>query len=224
MRILIWAGSYPPELGGVGVVVEGLARSLAARGEAVQVVAQSADNEGTTDRKPEGVVHRLPFHQVLSSRDPARVAALTERVARIMRDFEPHVAHVHAMHPSEFFLLRTADVAPCPLVFTLHGWTPMASGRDTLRDRMLRRADWVTGCSQHVVDRAIREVPEIDGRSLTITTVAAIPEFASPRCRSTLRGFSVLGDSSSRRGSMPCFGYLPAASETSARHPADDRR
>lgn len=168
MRILIWSGSYPPELGGVSVVVHGLARSLAARGETVQVVTQSRDGESATDLKPEGVVHRLPFHQVLSSRDPARVIALTGNVAEIKRNFQPDLVHVHAVHPSEFFLLRTATVAPCPVIFTLHGWTPMASGQDTLRERMLRGADWVTGCSQHVVDRAILEVPDVGGRSRTI--------------------------------------------------------
>jgi glycosyltransferase involved in cell wall biosynthesis len=30
---------------------------------------------------------------------------------------------------------------------------------------MLRSADWVTGCSQHVVDRAVCELPEIAGRA-----------------------------------------------------------
>lgn len=120
------------------------------------------------DLMPEGAVYRLPFHQVLSSRDPARVIALTERVAEIKRSFAPSLVHAHAMHPSEFFLLRTLETASCPMIFTLHGWTPMASGQDTLRDRMLRRADWVTGCSQHVVDRAIREVPEIGDRSVLI--------------------------------------------------------
>jgi glycogen(starch) synthase len=180
MRILIWSGGYPPTLGGVEVIVQGLARSLAAQGHLLQIVTQSSsDGEGAVEDAPEGTIHRLPFYQVLASRDPARVAELTATIAAIKRSFEPNLVHAHAVHPSEFFLLRTADVAPCPIVFTVHGWTPMADGADTVRRRMLRRADWVTGCCQYVVDQAVRDVPEIAGRAVTVYNGCQEPDLAA---------------------------------------------
>lgn len=169
MRILIWASSYPPGVGGVEVVVHDLVRGLIARGHEALVVTQGdSASESSATTEDDVTVHRLPFHQVLSSRDPARVAVLTDEVAGIRRDFAPDVVHAHAVHPSLFFLLRTTDAAPCPLVFTIHGWTELAAGEGTLRDRMLHRADWVTGCSQSIVDRAILEMPGIADRTSTI--------------------------------------------------------
>jgi glycogen synthase len=170
MRILIWSSAYAPGIGGVEVVVQGLARSLADRGRTVEVVAQSVDDVGASTLEPEGIIHRLPFHQVLASRDPARVVALTQRVAEIKRKFAPDLIHAHAVHPSEFFLLRTADVARCPTLFTVHGWTPMASGHDTLRNRMFRHVDWIVGCCRYVTDQTIRTVPDVAARCVTIPT------------------------------------------------------
>jgi glycosyltransferase involved in cell wall biosynthesis len=133
------------------------------------ITQSSADLDAeSVDARPEAVVHRLPFHQVLSSRDPSAVMALIHRVAALKQSFEPDLVHVHAVHPGEFFLVQTMRVAPCPLVFTLHGWTHLAPGEQTLRTRLLRQSDSVTGCSRHVVDRAILELPEIADRTETI--------------------------------------------------------
>jgi len=165
MRILVWSGSYAPGIGGVEVVVQGLARSLADRGDRVEVMTQGPAG---TSLEAEGSVHRLPFHEALSSRDPSVVASLGARVTAIVRRFAPDLVHAHAVHPSEFFLLRTLDAVPVPLIFTLHGWTALGSGRDTLRERMLRLATGVTGCSRHVVNEAVRAVPEIAARATTI--------------------------------------------------------
>jgi phosphatidylinositol alpha-1,6-mannosyltransferase len=176
MRILIWSGGYPPDLGGVEFIVQGLARSLTDRGHAVQVVTQSRTDTASTEPTSEALVHRLPFHQVLSGRDPAAVAALTRTVTRISEDFSPHVVHVHAVHPQLFFLLRTAP-RDRPIVFTLHGWTPMAAGSESMRMRLLARADWITGCSQHVVERAIAAMPAIGDRALTICNGCPTPPF-----------------------------------------------
>jgi len=167
MRLLIWAGGYPPDVGGVEVIAQGLARSLTGRGHVVQVVTQSQTGRASIEMTPEARVYRLPFHQVLSKRDPAAVADLTRSVATICEDFNPHVVHVHAVHPQLFFLLRTAP-PDWPIVFTLHGWTAMAAGEETVRMRMLSRADWVTGCSRHVVERAIEAIPAVVDRAITI--------------------------------------------------------
>ncbi len=168
MRILIWSGSYAPGVGGVEVVTHGLARGLAAGGHVVQVVTQSFGSHAGTEHAPEGLVHRLPFHEALASRDPSRVALLTRETARVLAELSPDVVHAHAFHPSEYFLLRALNGSSCRLVFTLHGWTPLAPGRHTLRERILRRADWVTGCSQDTVNQVRRHLPEIASRTVTV--------------------------------------------------------
>lgn len=168
MRVLLWSSTYPPALGGVETVVHGLARSLTSRGARVFVVTQGERAEETVEAEPEATVCRLPFHQVLSSRVPDRVADLTRRVATLRRDFRPDVVHVHAVHPSEFFLLRTNAAAPCPIVFTMHGWTEMEAGVGSIRERLLRHSDRVTGVSEHVVERMVREVPECRERASVV--------------------------------------------------------
>ena len=168
MRLLIWSGSYPPSIGGVEVVVQGLARSLAARGMTVAVVTQASGTGTLVEHTPEGVVHRLPCHQVLSARDPGQVLDLTRQITALVRAFRPDVVHAHAVHPSEFFLLRALDRAPCPLVFTLHGWTTMTGGDQAIRERMLRAAAVITGCSRHVTAAIVDALPAVADRVETI--------------------------------------------------------
>jgi glycosyltransferase involved in cell wall biosynthesis len=175
MRLLFWVGSYEPESGGVAVVTRQLALSLAARGHQIHVVTQSALDDESTDRDREGTVLRLPFHQAIASRNPERVAALCARVISLLNEVRPDVIHVHAIHPSLFFLLHAARRVPCRIVFTIHGWTELDDGRDSIRRRLLRSSARVVGVSAHVTERAVLEEPDIRPRALTIVNGCAVP-------------------------------------------------
>jgi glycosyltransferase involved in cell wall biosynthesis len=178
MRLLFWVGSYDPDSGGVAVVTRQLALGLTALGHEVHLITQSRFDDEWTGSDREGTIHRLPFHQAIASRNPERVAALSGRVVSVLNEVRPDVIHAHAIHPSQFFLLHGVRRAPCPIVFTIHGWTELADGPDSVRRRLLRTAARVVGVSAHVTARAIVEEPEISQRAVTIFNGCPTPAIA----------------------------------------------
>ncbi len=167
MRILVWPSSYPPHIGGVEKICSGLVESLHDRGHTVTVITESYTSTANVDLGS-STVHRMPFHHALRSRNPRLVAELTKQVLDVESESQPDVINLHAIHPSQFFFLRTRTEASPPMIFSSHGWSDHRLDPQSLGGRVLRAADRIVGCSRFATSRAKQLIPDLDKRMITI--------------------------------------------------------
>lgn len=168
MRVLLWAGAYAPAVGGVETIVQGLGESLVRRGDAVAVFAPSG-SEAESHAEQAGVeVHWLPFQATLASRDPARIQLLGSVVSDRAETFAPDLIHAHGLHPSLYFLLRSARSLGVPLVVTLHGWSEVPLGPEAIVARILHLARRVTGVSGYTVASLLARLPDLAPKTVRI--------------------------------------------------------
>lgn len=108
MNILFWNQEYLPSLGGVEIYTRNLARALVEDGHSVSVITSLSHPELPARERIEGVsVHRLPFFQVLSSRNIESIAALRAQVAAAKNEANADIVQVNFTDASPFFHLRT---------------------------------------------------------------------------------------------------------------------
>jgi glycogen(starch) synthase len=175
MRVLLWAGSFLPRIGGVEVVVDRLVRTLGRRGVEFTIVAPAecgAPAEGVHAGAP---VFRFPFLEALATQDVPRISRIRRRVAELKASFAPDLVHVHAFHPGLLFHLETAETSPARSILTLHDWPALGYGPETVPGRVVRTADRVVACSEATLALARRAVPEIGSAASVIPNGAPAP-------------------------------------------------
>ena len=125
MRVLLLAHFYPPEThGGTQAYVSWLARGLAAKGHAVEVIAGARDGNGATVTRMEagGVrvhrIHRLLPDEAFAGDLPC--PRIQEEVRRIARVFGPDLVHVHHWHALSHGLVSLLEGDGAPVIVTLH--------------------------------------------------------------------------------------------------------
>ena len=163
MRVLVWANSYRPRIGGVEVFLSELAPALQARGHEVRVITDRGP-DGTPDREEiDGVpVERLGFNGALASGRPAEVLAVGAQALRSVQAFDPDVIHLNFSDATIFFHLRASAREPRPTVLTFHLSPPadLRGRRDGVLHRSLAAAAAVTACSRAVLTDALEVAPE----------------------------------------------------------------
>ena len=177
MRILFWSDTFLPTIGGVEVLGMQFVRALRARGHEPMVVTRR-DTSGVPDYSEySGVpVHRFPFRIALQARDLEEQVRLRVALADLTQRFEPDIVHVFHSGPGVYFQLKTAHVHPAPLVFTLHQtYADSLVDNASVRGRLMRSADWVTACSQSVLDYTRAQLPQIAARSSVLRNSLAMP-------------------------------------------------
>jgi glycogen(starch) synthase len=175
MRVLLWAESFWPYVGGIEVLSVPFIRSMRDRGYTFAVVTSHGSLDLPDEDRYEGTsVYRFPFLRVLAERDMDGIATAREGVANLKEAFAPDLVHVHFAGPSILFHMRTQEVHPAALLVSVCMALPDSGGQDTLVGRALRSADWVTAMSAVMLDRARMLVPEIMSRSSVIYN--ALPE------------------------------------------------
>jgi glycogen(starch) synthase len=114
-------------------------------------------------------VHRVPMHSPLYRQDVSRITQVRTKISALKRDLAPDVLHVHLADGSVFFHSLTAAAYTGPTIVTMHSALAAAEAREgTPLHRVLTSADWVTGCSQSMLDQTQRVVPEIMPRSSVV--------------------------------------------------------
>ena len=120
MRIAYICQSYPPTASGAALVVQRLAKGVAAKGHAVVVLAPSDNGYGYTER-----VDGLDMVRLQSFRNPMRVDhrftlwSQNEIFDRLRR-FEPDVLHLHDPLSLGLSGLRSAQKLNIPTLVTIH--------------------------------------------------------------------------------------------------------
>ena len=177
LRVLILTASYAPVLGGLQTAVHALARHLHQQGQAVRVVTNRYPRTLPDSEIIDGVpVQRWPFlrpelRHLRRGRPDLYLASLyyypTVRrwLGRLMQEFRPDVVNLHFPDAQVPFVLALRRRFDFRLVVSLHGhdimrFTMQDEGHDA-RDvsglrALLRAADAVTACSQHLLEEAAR--------------------------------------------------------------------
>ena len=170
MRILFWSEMFWPYIGGVEVLAAKLLPALRERGYEFVVVTRRDSLDLLEEERFKGIpVYRFPFWTAFMDNSLNRVMAVRQQVAKLKRTFAPHLIHVNSFGPSVLFHLDTARAHSAPLLVTLHGDRYKQDTRsDTLLEKTLRSADWVTGCSAAVVEYGRQLVPDFTPHSSLI--------------------------------------------------------
>lgn len=193
MRILLLPNSYAPVLGGLQTVTHNLAQHLLKRGHQVQVVTNRYPRSLPAREMLDGVpIYRLlllsPNINSLRRKRPDLFLASfyvyphsSWRLRNLMRSFRPEVVNVHFPDHQIRLVLALRRGFEFRLVVSLHGHDiERARVRDSVGDvseepvaierlqLILREADAVTACSQHLLDQAILLEPSIAGKGQVI--------------------------------------------------------
>ena len=165
MNVLLVPSSYAPNIGGVEEMTRGLARELRARGQQVRILTGRWPASLPGQDEVDGVsVRRLHFemparHPMSLFRFACRFGPALRQTIHEARSFKADLIHVHCLGPNTLYAALAAAILRKPLVLTTHG---EFQGDDTNLRRSffmsrvhrwaLRRAAWVTACSQFTLD------------------------------------------------------------------------
>ena len=165
MRVSLVSPGFPPQLGGVEVVVGYLAEELCGHGHRVTVYAQRPRGS------PLPASHDYPVHRFADWSGSRQFPVAPGLVRALWRDrgmFD--VIHAHSFHAAP--AIMAATVPKVPLVFTPHfhgvGHTKAASALhivyDPLATLLFRRADKVTCVSVAESELLLRHYPSVEPR------------------------------------------------------------
>lgn len=191
MRVIFWSELFFPYPGGIEILAAKFLPAMQQRGHEF-VVITSHEDQALPDRDDyAGIpIYRFPFRSALRDQNLRQWLAARHDVTILKRTFAPDLIHLFALGPSALFLLQALETHSAPLLVTLHGEVLRggADGGDTVLEKVLAAADWVSCVSNAVQERTYELVPEIAGRSSVIHNgiePAPIPPaplpFASPR-------------------------------------------
>jgi glycogen(starch) synthase len=174
-RVLFWTDTFWPNIGGVEILAARFLPALQRRGyEFLVIVPQGGPDRPEEDTYGGIPVYRLPFSLGMTSID--ELTRVREQVIRIKRSFQPHLIHINAVGPANFFHHLTTNAHAAPLLVTLHGaWGDKVN---SLVERTLRGADWVVGCSAAILSQGRGLAPEIASRSSVIHNGLEVPAHA----------------------------------------------
>ncbi|WP_084961265.1 glycosyltransferase [Thermoactinospora rubra] len=156
-RILISTDTYPPDVNGAAYFTHRLATGLAARGNEVHVVCQSADGPARTEMVDGVVLHRLRSAPLVVH--PTMRVTVPARLDRLVAAIDPDVLHTQGHFVVGRAAIAAARRRGVPVVATNHfmpdnlfqfahipGRLRTAAGRLAWRDfgRIFARADHVT--------------------------------------------------------------------------------
>jgi glycosyltransferase involved in cell wall biosynthesis len=171
LSVLFWAELFAPYQGGIEQLAARHVSAMQGCGHEL-VVVTSHDAEELPDEERVGGVRvvRLPFRAALRSRDAGLFVEARRRYARLRREFEPQLVHLFHVGPSAVFHLSDAGASEVPSLVTLHGEVLRGGvgGDESVLEKALRAADWVTGVSGAVLRAAQSMVPDITGRSSVV--------------------------------------------------------
>jgi glycosyltransferase involved in cell wall biosynthesis len=169
MRILHLGKFFPPHPGGIERFVSDLATAQAARGMAVRVLAHAEPGSWRSShfRADDVEVDLAACHGqfVYAPVSPA----FPRLLARAIRDFKPHVLHIHMPNTSAFWALLSPAARRIPWIVHWHADIPLDSRRRALRfayrfykpweQALLRRARAVIATSQAYADSSAALAP-----------------------------------------------------------------
>ena len=174
MRVLVWQELFWPYIGGVEVLATKLFGALRQRGWEFVVVTRQDSSDLPAQADYQGIsVYRYPFPwNAFANGNIDELLQIRHQIARLMREFSPHLVHLNSFGPSFFFYHNIRYANSVPLVVSLHT-TPLSDPGasltvDGLFRKTLHSATWVTSVSEAVLRQARQLVPEISSHSSVV--------------------------------------------------------
>lgn len=192
MKILYWTPLFWPEIGGIEIASAGLIRGLSDK-KCEFVVLTSHGRLKLKDKEDyEGIpVYRFPLVSAFQNKDLRLIKHISNQVNGIKRSFQPDLTHINFGGPApvSYLHLKTRKSSSIPALLTLHNSVRgMDCSPDTLMGEMFRTSDWVTACSEAMIQDARSLSPQISGRSSAVYYGLEMPElkpdplpFTNPR-------------------------------------------
>jgi glycogen(starch) synthase len=164
-------------LGGVEVHATHFLQALSKRGFDFLVISTQNDRSLPPESDFQGIpVFRFPFNTALANHDPQQLLTTRKCVAELKRQFAPDLIHINCFGSSVFFHLETATSYPSRLLVTLRGERfPPPDQPNTLLERTLRSADFVTAPSVRTIEYARQLLPDFPLPSYHIYNGMDIP-------------------------------------------------
>lgn len=167
MRVLFWAETFWPQIGGVEVLAARFLPAMRERGYEYAVVAPKSSRDMPDEQTFAGIpVYRFPFWNNQSHEGIDHVAAIRQKLTLLKRSFAPNLIHANHVGLTSFFHLITNNAQRCPSLVTLHGEWPEKA--NAIVARTLATAHWVVGCSEAILDKGRSTAPAIHSRSSVI--------------------------------------------------------
>lgn len=178
MRILFWQEAFT-QRGGIRVFAESLLPALRERGHVIEIVtAQESPEQAPREEWNGFPLRRFPFWHVLERKEPRMVLALQRQIEQLVRTLMPDVIHLSGFGPTALFARHAQRTGAAPLLVSLHSSNTIAASEATLFAYTVQRADWMSACSQSLLDAARQSVPAITSRSSVIHNGVATPAVA----------------------------------------------
>lgn len=165
MRLLIWTEGFWPRIGGVEVYLKQFVKAIQPLGYEVAVITPQIEDYKAEETVEGARVHRLPFYDVLFSKDPESYFALRKRVEKIKSDFKPDLIHVILFGPSVMLHIETNKRAPVPTVVAIHSDLTRTDGLGKIAHRTLDQADEVVSVSAATLGDLQSMFPQICDKS-----------------------------------------------------------
>ncbi len=179
---------YPPRIGGVEMVVHNLARGLSDGGHQVTVICSRTSENPRTLEFMDGIeVNRvylgLPGRTLKSFLAFFVFFSLDfPRLIGTVRARKPDLINLHFVDSAGFYGLLLNRLFAIPLVVSVHGNDVHKFPKESRFQRwilrsVLRRAEFVTGCSQSLLKDALEFEPNIEKKSSATGNGVDLAEF-----------------------------------------------
>jgi glycogen(starch) synthase len=151
-------------MGGAQYSALRLLKGLRERGHEFIVITRQ-DDPGLADQASyQGFpIYRFPFYAALQSRDISQLIGIRKSISELKRQYSPDLVHINCFGMSILFHLDTMKAHPTPMIFTLRSekYDPVADP-NTLLERTLRAADWVTAPSASTIEFTRQLAPNVN--------------------------------------------------------------
>jgi glycosyltransferase involved in cell wall biosynthesis len=184
MRILVCAGSFPPKVGGLEVLLAHLVPAFRERGhDATVVTFRRSDDEPVLDELEGITVHRLELRLRPGLSAPMAHIMLEREFVRIAHSFSPDVVHAHDAWLFGGMHLRSSAGATVPLVLTAHTARPrpLDGGAAKAARHVLHAATWTTAVSESLLNDLCLLEPSIEDRSSVLHSGVPWPSDSDQR-------------------------------------------
>jgi glycogen(starch) synthase len=164
MRVLFWSELFWPYMGGAQYSALRLLKGLREHGHEFIVITRQDDPQLADQANYQGFpIYRFPFYAALRSRDISQLIGIRKRISELKQQFSPDLVHINCFGMSILFHLDTTKAHPAPMIFTLRSekYDPVADP-NTLLERTLRAADWVTAPSASTIEFTRQLAPNVN--------------------------------------------------------------
>jgi glycogen(starch) synthase len=174
MRILFWADHFWPYVGGPEILSAKLLPALRTRGHEFTVVTSQHYLDLPAKSVYQDIpISRFPFNTALANRDIDLLINAQQDVMQLKKACAPELIHLNGVGASAVYSLAATDLQRVPLIVTLHTLhgalgAVRSDGRETLFQKILSSASWISCVSKAVLDDARKHCPGITGRSSVI--------------------------------------------------------